>query len=137
MQDNPEVLEVINTYPNPVKEKILVLRQLIIETANSLEDKSELQETLKWGEPSYLAEQGSTVRIAWKASKPDQYGIYFHCKTRLVDTFKELYGDKFKFEGNRAIIFSVDNEVPQAELQHCILLSLKYHRIKHQPLLGA
>jgi hypothetical protein len=37
----------------------------------------------------------------WKKANPEQYAMYFHCKTKLVDTFKELYRDVFKFEGNR------------------------------------
>jgi hypothetical protein len=73
----------------------------------------------------------------WKVSKPTQYALYFHCQTRLVDTFKELYGQRFRYEGNRAIIFHQDDTVPVAELKHCITLTLTYHRRKHLPLLGA
>ena len=58
----------------------------------------------EWGEPSYLVKGGSTIRMDWKKANPEQYAMYFHCKTKLVDTFKELYQDVFKFEGNRAII---------------------------------
>ncbi len=96
----------------------------------------DLEETLKWGEPSYVTKAGSTIRIGWKKNKPKQYAMLFHCKTKLVDTFKELYQDKFKFEGNRAIIFHEKDEVPVEELKHCISLSLTYHRRKHLWMLG-
>ena len=76
-------------------------------------------------------------KIDWKESTPNQYFMYFHCKTKLVDTFKELYSDKFIFEGNRAIIFNKNDEIPIDALKHCILLSLTYHKNKHLPLLGA
>jgi hypothetical protein len=72
----------------------------------------------------------------WKEKKPHQYAMYFHCKTKLVDTFKERYGDKFKFESNRAIVFNEDDEIPIEELKHCIALSLTYHSRKHLPMLG-
>jgi hypothetical protein len=62
--------------------------------------------------------------------------MYFHCKTRLVDTFKVLYADSFHFEGNRAIIFNVDDKIPIEALKHCITLSLTYHHRKNLPLLG-
>lgn len=62
--------------------------------------------------------------------------MYFHCKTKLVDTFKELYQDVFKFEGNRAIIFNEADEIPIKELKHCIALSLTHHNRKHLPMLG-
>ncbi len=114
----------------------MFLRQLILDTAAETEGVDEVEETLKWGEPSYLSPSGSTVRIAWKKKTPDQYAIYFHCRTNLVDTFRELYSDRFRFEGNRAIVFFVNEELPIEELKHCIALSLTYHRRKHLPLLG-
>jgi hypothetical protein len=132
-----EVAEVFNNYPEHMHEKLLFLRQLILDTASETEGLSVLEESLKWGEPSYLTKSGSTIRIDWKESKPKQYTMYFHCKTKLVDTFKELYSDKFKFEGNRAIVFHNDDEIPIVELKHCISLSLTYHRKKHLPMLGA
>ena len=63
--------------------------------------------------------------------------MYFNCNTSLVDTFRELYGDVFMFEGNRAIVFGEADEIPVAELKHCISLALTYHRVKRLPLLGA
>jgi len=50
--------------------------------------------------------------MAWKASKPNQYALYFHCKTTLVDTFKELYSDVLTFEGNRAIVLMKPMKYP-------------------------
>ena len=94
----------------------MFLRQLILEAAAETEGVGQLEETLKWGEPSYLAKGGSTIRIEWKESRPYQYAMYFRCKTKLVDTFKELYRDKFKFEGNGAIVFNEDDEIPIEEL---------------------
>ena len=113
------------------------LRELIFDVAEGNPDIGDLQETLKWGEPSYLADEGSTVRIGWKESRPEYYAIYFNCNTKLVDTFREVYSDLFNFEGNRAIVFHKEDKVPTRALEHCILLSLQYHKIKHLPLLGA
>ena len=53
--------------------------------------------------------------------------MYFHCQTTLVDTFKEIFRDDFKFEGNRAIVFEKTDQVPVKELRHCISLALTYH----------
>ena len=39
----------------------------------------ELEETLKWGEPSYLVKKGSTIRMDWKSKAPNQYAMYFKC----------------------------------------------------------
>lgn len=131
-----EVEEVFKHYPKRPREKLLLLRQLIFEAALETEGVGMVEETLKWGEPSYLARGGSTIRIGWKESNPDQYAIYFHCKTRLVETFRELYREKFQFEGNRAILFDMDAEIPVDALKDCIALSLTYHKRKHLPMLG-
>jgi hypothetical protein len=134
---NAEVAKAFKNYPKPVREKLLFLRQLVLETASQTDDVSPVEETLKWGEPSYVTKSGSTVRMDWKKARPHEYALYFHCQTRLVDTFKELYSDEFRFEGNRAIVFHESDHIPIDELKHCILMALTYHRRKHLPMLGA
>ena len=134
-EDN--VRHTYKTYPEAAQEKLLYIRQMIFDIAKQNTDISEIKETLKWGEPSYVAKSGSTIRLAWKASTPNHCAIYFTCSTKLVETFKEIYPDIFIYEGNRAIIFSLEDEkIPSNALEHCLLLSLTYHRIKHLPLLG-
>ena len=133
---NKEVEKVFNNYPQEMRKKLLLLRKLVIETAAEIESVTSLEETLKWGEPSYITKNGSTIRMDWKKAKPDQYAMYFNCKTKLVNTFKERYKDEFKYEGNRAIVFHINDTIPVSELKHCILLALTYHNIKNLPMLG-
>lgn len=134
---DPAVAQVFLSYPGDVRPKLLQLRQLVMDVADNLPDIGGVEETLKWGEPSYLAKGGSTLRIGWKPARPDCFAMYFNCNSKLVDTFKELYPDLFAFEKNRAIIFHRENNVPVTALKHCIELSLRYHKIKHLPLLGS
>ncbi len=131
-----EAKRVISNYPENIQVKLQYLRSLILETALGIENLNKLEETIKWGEPSYITKNGSTIRIDWKENKPNQYAMYFHCKTKLVDIFKEIYKNLFKFEGNRAIIFNTTENIPVKELKHCIELALTYHSIKHLPMLG-
>lgn len=134
--ESPEVSTAISKYPKNIQEKLKILRSLILEIASETEDVNKIEESLKWGEPSYTTKNGSTIRIDWKEKKPNQYAMYFHCKTNLIDTFKERYKNTFKYEGNRAIIFTTTDNIPIEELKHCIKLSLTYHSIKHLPMLG-
>lgn len=129
--------QTIATYPDHIRAEILLLRQLILDAAIETEGVGTLQETLKWGQPSYIAKGGSTVRIGWSASKPNEFAMFFHCATKLVDTFKELYPEQFNYEGNRAIVFEKETAIAVEELKHCISLALTYHKVKHLPLLGA
>ena len=120
--DNPEVARVFDGYPEPMRKKMMRLRQLVLDTASETEGVDAPEETLKWGEPSYLTKDGSTIRMDWKARAPDRYAMYFNCNTSLVATFKAVYGDVFTFEDNRAIVFGETDEFPVDELKHCISL---------------
>lgn len=134
-QMDSNVDSVFKAYPLRARKKLLLLRAEILSTAVEYEIK-DIKETLKWGEPSYLVKKGSTVRIGWTLKKPEHYGIYFNCQTRLIETIKEVYGDLFQYDGKRAIIFNIDDSIPTQELKHCISLALRYHSLKHLPLLG-
>ncbi|MBQ0737250.1 DUF1801 domain-containing protein [Aquimarina celericrescens] len=133
---NPEVELKFKSYPEEIQSKLSYLRSLIIETAAENTAIKKIEETLKWGEPSYLVPKGSTIRIDWKAKTPNQYAMYFKCTTKLVSTFREVYGDLFKYEKNRAILFNLNDKVPKIELKECISLALTYHAVKNTPRLG-
>lgn len=136
LKRDPAVEPVFNNYPAGVRSQMLCLRELILKTASELDQIDSLEETLKWGEPSYLAKKGSTIRIDWKAKAPDQYAIYFKCTSRLIPTFKAVFGNSLKYEGDRAIVFQLDESLPEDALKSCIAVALTYHRVKHLPLLG-
>ena len=57
--------------------------------------------------------------------------MFFNCKTKLIETFRELFSDRFRFEGSREIIFQKDEDFDIKALKYCILLSLTYHDRKH------
>src|SRR6266478_4636259 len=103
---DPAVEAVFGAYPKPVKAKLLALRRLIFDTAKATQGVGRLEETLKWGQPSYLTAEtnsGSTVRIDRVKASANQYAAYFHCQTNLVETFRELYPE-LSYSGNRAIL---------------------------------
>lgn len=132
---NDSVSKKFDSYPDDMREKLLTLRELIYDVAKNEISIDAIEETLKWNEPSYISNNGSTLRIDWKKSKPNQYSMYFNCKTKLVETFRKLFSDRFQFEGNREIIFRKDDVSDQEALKYCILLSLTYHDRKHLVML--
>jgi hypothetical protein len=120
---------VFDGYPKPVKAKLLALRRLILDTARTTKGVGLVEETLKWGQPSYLTPEtrsGSTVRIDQVKAEPGQYAVYFHCQTNLVETFRELYPE-LRYGGNRCILLKAEDKVPEAALRHCVALALTYH----------
>ena len=133
---HPDVPLKFESYPTHVLPKMEKLRQLIIDVASKIDGVLELEETLKWGEPSYIVKRGSTIRMDWKPKNPEQYALYFNCNTSLVETFKALYSHTFRYEKNRAILFDLSEEIPVESLKECIGMALQYHSLKHLHFLG-
>ena len=126
----PEVESVFAAYPPPLRDRLLALRRLIFETARSTEGVGPLQETLKWGQPSYLtarSKSGTTIRIDAVDPESGRYALYVHGQTSLVSMFRERYPDALTCDGNRAILFDQHDPVPEDVLRHCIALALTYH----------
>ena len=119
-----------STYPKPVKQKLLALRQMIFDVAKKTPGVGKLEEALRWGQPSYLTTEtgsGSTVRIDHVRNEPGKYAMYFICTSGLIEDFKELYKGEMNFVGNRSIVFDVADRLPEAALRHCISLALTFH----------
>ncbi|NQZ75313.1 MAG: DUF1801 domain-containing protein [Ekhidna sp.] len=134
-EESDRVREIIAEYPEQVSRRLLELKELILEVARE-NDIEKLLETTKWGEPSYVAKGGSTIRIDWKPATPDKYFIFFICSTQLVSTFRFIIGDEMTFIGNRAIELDINDSLPIVLLKRCIALALNYHQLKDLPMLG-
>ena len=122
-------------YPENARSRLKELRGIVFSIAKELE-LGDIEESLKWGEPSYNVKTGSPLRMDWKLKSPGNCFLYFNCQTKLVDTYRELYGDVLEFQGNRAIVLSLSNPLPEEAIKHCIKLALTYQQRKHLPLLG-
>ena len=129
-----EVAVKFSAYPPHVRPKLLALREFIFQAAATAEGAGEIEESLKWGEPAYVTrnKSGSTVRIDWKKKEPNHYAIYFNCQTNLVETFRTLFPNDFKFEGNRALVFALEDKLPKDSLAMCVVASLTYHLKKKE-----
>ena len=124
-----------NSYPKPVRDRLLALRKMIFEVAKKTPGVGKLEEALRWGQPSYLTSEtgsGSTIRIDQIRNEPGKYAMYFICTSGLIEDFRELYKDAMNFVGNRSIVFDIDDRLPEAALRHCISLALTYHLRKQK-----
>ena len=127
-----EVTAVFEKYPQPIREQLLALRRLIFETAVNTPGVGEIVETLKWGQPSYLTvkpKSGTTIRIDAHDEAQAQIGLYVHCQTSLINTFRQLY-PKLTYEGNRAIVLDAQTPLPLEPLRDCIQSALTYRQKK-------
>ncbi len=126
----PDVAAVLDAYPAPLRERLMGLRTLIAETAAATDGVGPLEETLKWGEVSYLTSasgSGTTVRIG-RDKRSGKPAMFVNCKTDLLSRYRALYPDGFGYDGDRGVILG---ETPdEAALKHMIALALTYHARK-------
>lgn len=118
---------VLSGYPQPQRVKLEELRNIVHATAKNIAEIEELEESLKWGQPSFVAKPkglGSSVRID---KRDEGVSVYFICNTGLVDKFRTIYPDQFNYIGNREIHFALDDDLNEDALSHCIAMALTYH----------
>jgi hypothetical protein len=136
-QPVPEaVAKAFERYPEPVRLRLLQVRDLIFAVAAETEGVGPLTETLKWGEPAYLTEtsrSGTTIRLGVSRSAPDQCAVFVNCQTTLIDTFRAHFADDFVFEGQRALIITAQGPLRREPLALCLRAALTYHRQKVAP----
>lgn len=124
---NPAVAAVLDAYPAPLRERLAWLRSLIYETAAATEGVGPLEETLKWGEASYLTStsgSGTTIRIG-RDKRSGRPTLYVNCKTDLLSRYRALYPDAFGYDGDRGVMLGAAPD--EGALRHVIALALTYH----------
>ncbi|WP_420627872.1 DUF1801 domain-containing protein [Candidatus Leptofilum sp.] len=133
-----EVTAVFNRYPQPIQGKLWELRALVLETAVSTPGVGKIVETLKWNQPSFLTvkpKSGTTIRLDAHDVTQNQIGLYVHCQTNLIDTFRQQC-PTLTYDGNRAIVLDARDPLPLDALQACISLALTYHSRKRKRAKG-
>lgn len=129
----PSVQAVFDAYPPAVRSRLLELRALLLDIAATTPGVGPLDETLKWGQPSYLTAEtgsGTTVRLGPKKGDDARCCLFVHCQTSLVDRFRALSdAGGLVFEGTRAVVFDVDEPLPEGAAAF-VRAALTYHRDK-------
>lgn len=98
------------------------LRELILTQAQVL--SVEVDECLRWGQPSYISPVGSMLRLG--ISKSGHPAIFAHCQTTIIADFAAEFGSDFQIEGNRAITFPTPDAVQADKLCLMIAHALRY-----------
>ena len=128
MTEKADIAAIFRRHPEVTRAKLLALRRLIIDTAARTDGVGRIEETLRWGQISYLTPEtrsGTTIRID---AEGDGVALFVNCQTNLVERYKAIYPETFEYSGSRAILIPGDRSVDEAALAHCIAMALTYHR---------
>ncbi len=130
----PAIQPVFGRYAPDVREGLTRLRDLILDVAEE-EDAGPLEETLKWGQPSYLttrSKSGTTIRIDGDKTDEAAFALFVNCQTSLVEDWKDRF-EHYTYGGNRSVHFRSAEDLKRPELRTMIAEALTYHRRKRQP----
>ncbi len=126
--EDEKVKAVYDGFPPDIREMTLTLRDLIFSVAWDTPQVGRVEETLKWGQPSYLTpdtKAGSTLRIGM--AKQGGAALFAHCATGIISTYASTFPDTDLIEGNRAVIFTSADKIVPMRLRLLIYHGLTYH----------
>ena len=126
--DDSNVEHTFDKFPEDVRGGLLELREMIFKVAARTPGVGKIQETLKWKQPSYLTPEtksGSTLRLG--LPKEGCFAIYTHCQTTILSDFQTIFPNDFVYEGNRAVHFRSDENLPLDRLEMLVKSALTYH----------
>ncbi len=112
---------VFDAAPALPRAGMLALRTRILDQAARLDVA--LREELRWGQPAYLSDTGSTLRLGQPRS--GGFAIYAHCATSLIGDFAQTC--PCRTEKNRAVLFDSLQEAAAVPVELLISAALQYH----------
>lgn len=122
---DPRVEALLDAADPDIAAGITRLRRMIYEVAASDPKIGPVQETVKWGQPAYLARKGTTLRLG--QPKGGGFGLYVHCQSRVIPEFRDLFPDHDRFDGTRGVVFRAADEICSERHGWLIHRALGYH----------
>ena len=113
----------------------LALRALVYDTARRTPGVGKVKETMRWQQPSYVTSEtgsGSTIRIDRVKESQQSVALFFHCQSGLVGAFRQRYGEKFTYGGERCLVFERAADIDEEAVRHCLALALTHHLRKRK-----
>ncbi|APX11725.1 hypothetical protein [Tateyamaria omphalii] len=127
-----DILTRVESWPQSAQSHFLRTRTLVHDVATS-EDVGPLDESLKWGQPSWRpkrARTGSTLRLDWSPATPDRLLAFVDCKTDLAAQMDHRFPGQFHNDGRRALGFDTTHPLDKDAVWQLARLTLTYHRSK-------
>ncbi|MFK7835058.1 MAG: hypothetical protein AB8B60_02450 [Sulfitobacter sp.] len=123
------LLNAIALWSEPAQAALWTCRTLFHEIAEE-NDLGPLDETLKWGQPSWRPTRprtGSTLRMGWSAAHPDRLSFFVDCKTDLASRMRDMYPDLPQNDGRRQLGIDLGKDLPLQAVSHMAQMTLAYH----------
>ena len=122
----PEIEAAFQGFDESARDQLLAFREMIFEIGASLDMVSRVEESLKWGQPSYAPAPKTGTPIRLGQSKSGEATLFVHCQTTLVGDLASLGGHDLRTVDNRAVVLPKDLTT-SPELLTFVRAALTYH----------
>lgn len=124
------VKAVFGAFPASASAKLTAVRSEIFQIGKQLPEIALIEESLKWGQPSYATNPKTGTPIRLGLHEEDQPALFVHCQTTLVAVHRGIAPPSVKFIDNRAILLTDFDDAENAFLNTFITAALTYHMEK-------
>ncbi len=109
-----------------VGKTLTKVRQLVHDVADEIPEIARLNESLKWGEPSFapVPKTGTPIRLG--VGKDGRAALYVHCQTSLVGDLAAENPHQMETLGNRGVVVPVGDPADHPGLRGFIRSALTY-----------
>ncbi len=119
-----KIRDVFMRVPDPARSGMLYLRDKLYEIAKTIPATKGLDESLKWGQPSYVPKSG--IGTPLRLGQTDEgFGLFVHCQTTVISEFASLTSN-VNIDGNRGVLFTSMDEVKGSNLEPMICHAMTY-----------
>lgn len=122
------VAEWRRSVPDELRGRLDRLREIVHEVAAD-ENAAPVIEELKWGQPSFRSPHGiesTPIRLGW--TDDGDAALLTHCRSRVIPEFRAAFGDRFRYDGTRAVLLGPDDDVDAPEIADLVRHALTYRR---------
>ena len=124
------VASVYASQPEPQRASLLALRALLFDLAGQLDPVGQVDESLKWGSPSYVSTTprvGTPIRLDRVTNSDVDVGVFVHCQSRVVEHFRLVHADTYRLDGTRGLLLNAHEDLPKDAVVDFMSLVLTYH----------
>ncbi|MGG7567648.1 DUF1801 domain-containing protein [Rhodovulum sp. DZ06] len=128
---SPAVAAAFDAFPAPQRALLPALRAEVFAGAAADPRIGPLEETLKWGQPSWRPRSGAGTALRVGLPKTSPLGpaacaLYVHCQTSVIEDVRPLLPPGLHIEGTRAVHLCAAAPPPPGALRPLILRALTY-----------
>ncbi len=114
-------------FDRAARSSLLAARHLILSMTDKLDRVSSIEESLKWGQPSYapVPKTGTPIRLG--VTKTGAPTMFVHCQTTLVSDLEADNAHGLKTIDNRAVLLPSGDLADHPGLLNFVRLAFTYH----------